>query len=137
MSARVQINVRELLTEDLGYSRNFAINGESPDTDQVSLDGPIDGDVTLTRLEDGLAAKGAITAPVRLECHRCLRPFTRQTRIKFEGLFRNDPIDDDDWPMESKGEINLLPLIEQELILAQPIKLICEPECPGPPPYQD
>lgn len=131
MPARVHINVREFLAEDLGFRRTFAISSETPKTDQLSLAGPIDGEVTLTRLEDGLASRGSITAPVQLDCHRCLRPFTRQTTIKFEALFRDNPMDDDLPIDRRRGEIDLLPLIEQELLVAQPIKLICELDCPG------
>ncbi|MBW4061156.1 DUF177 domain-containing protein [Candidatus Saccharibacteria bacterium] len=125
----MHVNVREFLNEDVGYRRTFEITGERPPLEGITLTDDINGDVTISRIDDGLLVSGVIHAEIELVCDRCLRSFTRPERIQFEWIYREKP-EDDDLPIV-KDKIDLAPIINQELILAQPIKQLHSPDCAG------
>lgn len=125
----MHINVREFLAEDVGYRRTFAITGERPALTGVKLAADIEGEVTISRLDDGLLVQGTISTELDLVCDRCLHSFTRPNRISFDRIYRAKPVDDD---LPIVGEtIDLAPLIDQELVINQPIKQLHSPDCPG------
>jgi DUF177 domain-containing protein len=125
----MHVKVQEFLAEDVGYRRSFAITGERPSFDGLKLTKDIDGELTISRLDDGLLVDGTVTTELELVCDRCLRSFTRPVRLGFEAVYRDHP-EDDEWPIDHDS-IDLAPLIEQELIVSQPIKQLDRPDCPG------
>ncbi|HUD10997.1 MAG TPA: DUF177 domain-containing protein [Candidatus Saccharimonadia bacterium] len=123
------INVRDILIEGVGHSRQYKIAGETPNLEQVKLVQPIEGDISISRLDSGLLVSGHVQTGVELECHRCLRTFDRPVKVGFKQLFQSSP-GDDEFPIDN-GSINVAPLIEQEIILSLPIKILCKPDCKG------
>ncbi|HSX02683.1 MAG TPA: YceD family protein [Candidatus Saccharimonadia bacterium] len=125
----MHINVRDILAEDLGYHRTYAVTGERPELPEVRLTHDLEGEVVISRSEVGLLVKVTIKTEIELECHRCLRKFTRPIAISFTQTYREEP-GDDDLPIEQE-QIDLAPLIQQEILVSLPIKLLCRPDCPG------
>jgi uncharacterized metal-binding protein YceD (DUF177 family) len=125
----MRINVRDLLAESVGYNRTYKITGERPNFENLRLDSDLEGEVTISRLDSGLLVRGKVSGDVQAECHRCLRSFSRPTSITYSQMYAASP-DDDEFPIEG-DEIDLGPSIEQELILAQPIKQLHSPDCRG------
>lgn len=125
----MHINVRDILKEELGYSRHFTISGEQPEMESVKLTKPIEGEFKVTKRESGLMVEGRLETEIELECHRCLRTFTRLTKVSFAQGFDKAPIDED-MPI-TDGQIDLIPVIEQEILVRLPIKILCRPDCPG------
>jgi uncharacterized protein len=125
----MHINVQDILSEELGYNRSFVISGETPELDAVKLTEAIKGDVVISRLETGLLVEGHIETAIELECHRCLRSFIRPTRVKFTQVYTEEP-SDEEMPIEG-NEIDLAPLVQQEILVNLPIKILCRPDCPG------
>ncbi len=125
----MHINVQDILAEDLGYNRAYSIAGEQPILDGITLTEPLEGEIRISRLDDGLLVEGRISTSIELECHRCLSTFTRPMSIAFKQIYTEKPTDDN-LPI-TKHEIDLVPLIEQELLVNLPIKILCKPDCPG------
>lgn len=126
----MHINVRDFLVESVGYSRSYAIHGERPHLEYVILTSDVEGNVTVAHLEGvSLLAKGVISTEIQLECHRCLRTFTRPVRVSFQQVFADKPTDDE-MPILDH-EIDLAPVIEQEILVSLPIKILDRPDCPG------
>ena len=125
----MHINVREFLVEDVGYHRSYRIAGERPSLDAVKLMADIEGGLTISRLEAELLVQANLSTAIELECHRCLRSFTRPVRLVFAQPYSKQP-DDDQLPIEH-SEINLDSAIEQEILVGLPIKIICQPDCEG------
>lgn len=125
----MHINVRDFLAEDVGYNRTFAVTGERPHFESVKLTDDLEGELTISRLEEGLLVQGELKTAIELECHRCLRTFTRPVSIAFAQVYSLQPADDE---IAFTGEeIDLAPLIEQEILVNLPIKLLCTPDCQG------
>jgi uncharacterized protein len=128
----MHINVVDLLTEEIGYNRTFAIEGEQPTMLSLELTQPVSGEITITKLEGRrLVITGSIDTQMQLECHRCLRSYIADLEIDFKQNYSEHP-ELDELPIID-GRIDLAPLIEQELIVNLPIKLLCEVDCIGIP----
>ncbi len=125
----MQINVRDILIESVGYNRSYKITGERPALEAVRLTRDVEGEVSVSRLEDGLLVRGHTTTEIELECHRCLRIFSRPITVKFQQLYKENP-GDDELPITDRT-IDLAPLIEQEILLNLPIKVLHDPDCKG------
>ncbi|HSH31257.1 MAG TPA: YceD family protein [Candidatus Saccharimonadales bacterium] len=130
----MHINTKDILDRETGERAEFAIRDEKPDLPDISLAGGVSGSVTVTRLDDGLLADGHLVAELELECHRCLKAYTYPTQIKLAGRFSFAPdpsAEGEEWPISKQLEIDLAPLVRQELLLDLPIQLLCRPDCPG------
>ncbi len=125
----MHINVRDLLAESIGYNRAYHIAHERPQLKAVSLVDDITGDFTLTRLETGLMLNGKVSTQIQLDCDRCLCTFSRPITVTLSQLFSERPRDDD-MPIVDRT-IDLAPMIEQEIILNLPIKILHAPDCSG------
>ena len=126
----MHINVRDILVKELGHSQTFTITDERPEFDQLTLTKPVSGEVKISRLDNGLVISGRVSCHIELECHRCLRSFARPVNVKFEQLFSEKPIDDE-MPIDELDSIDLAPLLQQEILLNLPIKILCRRDCPG------
>jgi uncharacterized protein len=127
----MHININDILAQDIGYSRDFEIQGETPALELVKLTGPINGNFTLTRTEQGVFAAGKLQAEIELECHRCLDTYKHHVDLGFAQSFSEKP-GDEDIPI-TKGSIDLAPVIDQEIAVRLPIKLLCDVDCEGVP----
>ncbi|HEX3082256.1 MAG TPA: YceD family protein [Candidatus Saccharimonadia bacterium] len=125
----MHINVRDILVESVGYNQAYKIAGERPELEDVRLDQDIEGEITVSRLDESLLIRGQIQTAVQLECDRCLSTFTRPMTVSLAQEFAEHP-QGDQLPIDD-GEIDLAPLIGQELILSLPIKILDRPDCPG------
>lgn len=125
----MHINVRDFLSESVGFSRAYKIAGERPKLETVQLTKDIEGELTITRLEVALLVKGHFETETSQVCDRCLRTFSRPTKVKFEQFYAEAP-GDDEMPIID-DEIDLAPVVEQEILLDLPIKLLHSPDCQG------
>jgi uncharacterized metal-binding protein YceD (DUF177 family) len=129
----MHINVQDILAEEVGYRRTYTIASERPSLESVKLTQDLEGEITISRLETGLVVTGAIATEIELECHRCLSTFTRQMNIDFKQVYAPKPkLEEEEMPI-TDGAIDLLPLVEQEILVRLPIKVLCRPDCPGVP----
>jgi uncharacterized protein len=136
-------NVAGLLAEDPGASREFEIAAARPHLDDdVSLAEPVSGHVRLRRTNRGILADAALAASLATECSRCLRPISIPAEIRIEEEFlpaldlaSGRPLPTDDEPevarLTDHHELDLEPLVRDELLLAVPIAPVCRPDCPG------
>lgn len=126
----MHINVQHILAEELGHNQTFTVTDERPAFDQVTLTVPLSGEIKIARLDDGIVVTGRIWCEIELECHRCLRSFVRPVSVRFEQLFI-EQLTDDGMLIDPEGSIDLMPLLQQEILLSLPIKLLCRDDCLG------
>ncbi|MBW3538487.1 DUF177 domain-containing protein [Candidatus Parcubacteria bacterium] len=130
----MHINIKDILDRETGERAEFAIEGERPDLPDVELAEDLGGSATITKLDDVLLVEGELATQLKLECHRCLSSFTHPARIQLGGRFSFNPnaeAEGDEWPISKRFEIDLAPLVRQELLLALPIQLLCREACLG------
>ena len=78
----IQINVSQLLKEPIGSTRNIEVDGI---VDVISGTGSrVWGEITLTRTDRGVLAKGKLRTDVAITCSRCLSLFERNLTFDIE-----------------------------------------------------
>ena len=126
----MRVDVKDILIEDTGFSRNYTFSDENPELDEVTLVAPVDGEVTVTKLEESnLQAEGRFRTQIELECHRCLNTFEMSAEHNFSRSYAKKPIEDE-LPIVDK-QIDIALAIRDEILVRLPIKILCREECPG------
>ena len=136
-------NVAGLLAEDPGASREFDVGDVTiPLDDGPELARPISGHVRLRRTNRGIIADARLQTGLRTECSRCLRPMDVPVDLVIEEEFlpaldlsTGKPLPADAEPdvarLTDHHEIDLEPLVRDELVLAEPIAPLHSPDCAG------
>ncbi|MEO7617258.1 MAG: DUF177 domain-containing protein [Candidatus Saccharibacteria bacterium] len=126
----MRVDVKDILIEDTGFSRDYTFIGETPELDEVTLVDEVEGEVTVTKLEESdLQAEGRFRTRISLECHRCLNTFEKSVEHNFSRTYAKKPIEDQ-LPIEEK-HIDIAYAIRDEILVRLPIKQLCREDCPG------
>ena len=110
----------------------------------VEKDSPIDVELTLQSVNEGVLVSGTVSALVIGECTRCLDPIEFDVEESFQELFRYEEekkshkhekeidVKDEDEELHMDGEfVDLEFPIRDALILDLPINPLCDEECEG------
>jgi len=140
----IVFNVAGMLQEAPGATREVALSDRyvtvGPD---VELAGPIDGMIRLQRTNRGILLRGSLDAPLRRICSRCLDPYVETVHVALgeEFLPSVDPLrggplpepapDEEALAIDAKHQIDLTPVLHDELALTEPMHPLCRPDCPG------
>ena len=97
---------------------------------------PVEIDVRLEAVMDGVLATGSAHARLEGECVRCLDPIADEADVSFQELYLYDapePGDDDDDEVSvvQDEHIDLEPVIRDALVLDLPFQPLCSDDCPG------
>lgn len=137
-------NVAGVLQEAPGAVREVAFRDRylslGPD---VELAGPIDGTIRLQRTNRGILLRGTVAAPLRRTCARCLDPYVETVHLELAEEFlptvdpqRGVPLpapaeDEEALAIDAQHQIDLTPVLRDELVLTEPMHPLCRPDCPG------
>jgi uncharacterized protein len=96
---------------------------------------PVDLDLRLEAVMDGVLVTGTATADLEGECARCLEPIEDSVTVDFQELYLYEPADGDDQDDDvSRLEGDLLdlePVLRDAVVLALPFQPLCQDDCPG------
>ena len=99
---------------------------------------PVDIDLRLEAVMEGVLVTGDATAALEGECVRCLEAVRDQIEVPFQELYVYDdrtPADDDGQDDEVRrledDLLDLEPLLRDAVVLALPFQPLCEDDCPG------
>lgn len=152
-----RLNVASLLLEEVGSTREIALTHTSLQLDHDLVASSVIANVNLTRLEDGLLAKGSIHGTVELECARCLNLYEQPFKTRFTEQYRqtvdvrsgsgdshpratteNQNEDDElNFEIDDAHELDLAEMLRQNILLILPMRPDCGEGCPGPPEIQN
>jgi uncharacterized protein len=140
----IVFNVAGMLQEAPGVTREVALRDRylsvGPD---VELAGPVDGLIRLQRTNRGILLRGSLEAPLRRTCARCLEPYVETVRLQLaeEFLPSVDPLhgaplpaaaaDEEALAIDAQHQIDLTPVLHDELALTEPMHPLCRADCPG------
>ncbi|MTV47660.1 hypothetical protein GJ688_01525 [Heliobacillus mobilis] len=96
----------------------------------------------VSREEGGYRFQGTLSARLTAPCHRCLRPVEFALDVPVEALFTTSLVDETSeetmpegdiprYPLESERVLDLSPALHDALVLALPMKVLCQEDCPG------
>ena len=92
------------------------------------VEGPVQIDLTLDRISDGVVARGTVSATWQAECSVCLGDLHRTVEAHVDELFETTPIDGETYPIEGH-EIDLEQLVRDNILLDLPIAPRCADPC--------
>lgn len=108
---------------------------------RVPAGSPIDLDLRLESVLEGVLVSGTADLHVAAECSRCLDPVDWQEEISVTELFRYPPTDargaivdeDDEFddPMLEDDLIDLEPTLRDAVVLDLPLAPLCREDCSG------
>ena len=126
-------DVSRLVKASLGRSLTLDIDTGPRVLEDLEVD-YLRGTVQVTRMERGLFVEGTVESRFKLDCVRCLSPFSFPVTVQLAEKFRmsgSDPRPGAVYAVSEDGELDLAPLIRELLWLAIPMKHLCDPECKG------
>jgi uncharacterized protein len=97
---------------------------------------PVELDLRLEAVMEGVLVTGTARAGLDGECARCLEPITDEIEVRFQELFVYDDLDvDPDEELEvsmlQADLVDLEPLLRDAVVLALPFHPLCQDDCPG------
>jgi uncharacterized protein len=99
---------------------------------------PVELDLRLEAVMEGVLVTGTAQAELAGECARCLEPIRDQLEAGFQELFVYDDAaheveDDEDSDVRRlEGDrLDLEPVLRDAVVLALPFQPLCEEDCPG------
>lgn len=89
---------------------------------------PLDADLELQSISGGVMANGRVAFEVEYRCTRCLKEWSSKEETAISQLFGDDP---DAEYQPSGDEIDLEPMLRDEVVLAMPLRPLCRNDCAG------
>ncbi|MBM9464571.1 DUF177 domain-containing protein [Aeromicrobium sp. YIM 150415] len=113
------------------YTRTIeAPTGLGLDVFGVPEGSPIELELRLEAVMDGVLATGTASAHAVGECVRCLDDVEEDLDVDFQELYLYDDPGEDELALEG-DLLDLEPVLTDAVVLALPHNPLCDPECPG------
>jgi uncharacterized protein len=98
---------------------------------------PVEFDLRLEAVMEGVLVTGTAQAELTGECVRCLEPLGDDVEVDFQELFAYEESDtatdagDDDASRLEGDLLDLEPLLRDAVVLSLPFQPLCRDDCPG------
>lgn len=97
---------------------------------------PVEIDLRLEAVMEGVLVTGTARAALEGECVRCLEPISDDVEVTFQELYvypeHQTPHDEDDDVSRLQDDlVDLEPQLRDAVVLALPFQPLCEDDCPG------
>lgn len=100
------------------------------DLSRVSAEAPLRAELELEAMPGGILARGSVTATVHHICHRCLDEWDATAEVQVAQLYMSEPDEETDYAILGP-EIDLEPMIRDEVLLSLPLTPTCVDVCQG------
>lgn len=129
----LKLQVGFLLSEGPGNAKDVPIC--LPQRVQVASDlylESLTGSLVLTRTKEGILIQGALQVSHARECDRCLEAFDHAFELSVAELFASPPdANISVFSVDSNGEIDLAPLLREEVLIEESYRTVCRADCRG------
>lgn len=99
---------------------------------EEAVAGPIELDLRLESLVDGIVVRGEVVVDVELACARCLRPIEDHLELPVTELYHHPDHEAVEEGYEIVDDaIDLEPLLRDTVITAVPVRVLCREDCQG------
>jgi len=128
------LNVRDLVHRP-GEMRERTLDLAAPDqfgagAAVVKEGTPLQIDLKLEGLHEGILVSGEIETEAMGECVRCLDPVTIPLQVEFQELFAYSLDEAFDFAVRD-DHVDLEPVVRDAVVLALPFQPVCRPDCAG------
>ena len=129
------IDVRDLLGQP-GTSREVHVQGTLEDLGTelagVPADRPLEADLLLESIVEGILVSGRVRATMQLRCARCLKDFEAPLDVEVSELYvtASDP-DGDQYPLDPEGSLEPEQMVRDTVGVELPFSPLHSPDCLG------
>lgn len=128
------VDVRDLLGHP-GATREVhleePVGGLATPLAEVPADSPVEVDVRLESVIEGILVSGSVAGRIRMRCARCLTEFDDQVAVGVRELFAPQPEEDaDEYPVQG-DHMDLEPMVRDAVVLELPFSPLCRADCQG------
>jgi uncharacterized protein len=130
------VDVRDLLGHP-GVSRTVHVRGSldglGTEVATLKTDEPVEGDLLLESVVEGILATGTLGGSFALRCARCLKEFEQPVSVDVHELFSisPEPDDDDVYPLGTEGWLDPDQMVRDAFGLELPFSPLHSPDCQG------
>ena len=96
----------------------------------VAEGSPLEIDLKLEGLHEGILVTAEIETEAAGECVRCLDPVRIPLKVEFQELFAYSLDEAFDFAVRD-DHVDLEPVVRDAVVLALPFQPVCRPDCPG------
>ena len=125
------------LRKRLGTRREVQASVDLPDlvtsTASVVAGEPVEVDLVLESIPQGVSVSGVVRAPWVGDCRRCLEEVRGTAEIAVKEIFERTPTEGETWPL-GPDEVDLEPVVREAVLLSLPLAPLCDEGCQGPAP---
>ena len=127
---KILLDVSSLFSRQIGAKISFPLREKIKTlTEEIKPLSPLEGNVFLTLLgEKTISVLVKAEIKVSLICSRCLDNFSYPIHLTYEEIFSFNK-QEGEFIINSDKTIDLYPSIAQEILLAIPIKPLCQKQC--------
>jgi uncharacterized protein len=131
----IDVDVRDLISHP-GSSRNHRLHEPVADLRlelaRVPDDAPVEGDLLLESVVEGILVTGPLTGRLTLTCARCLKEFEDRVEVGVQELFaRGSEVGPDEYAVSPEGSLDLEPMVRDNVMLSLPFSPLCRAGCLG------
>lgn len=111
-----------------GLTHEMEVGGE-----RLEFTRPVTGNVVIRSGEEGIWLEGELEAILRLRCARCLKDFDYPIHTTFEVnlIFDGPGRDQGEAYVIENDELDLEPIIAEQIMFALPLSPLCREDCKG------
>jgi uncharacterized protein len=130
----LRVPVADLLKR-VGAQRDVHVTAFAPEAfgagaAAVPEGAPVELDLVLERLPEGVVARGSLVTEWRAECSRCLADAQGAVAVHVDELFEPSPVPGETYPL-GDDVIDLEPMVRDAVVLELPAAPLCRPDCAG------
>jgi len=141
----VKLNVAQLLKSPVGTTREYDLEETLREVEDQALTRPVKVHLHLTRINDGLLARGDVDTALETACSRCAEPAEQPLAFHFDEQFRptidvvtGQPVKDEDkdpgepvYTIDANHLMDVDEVVRQGIVMETPMHPLCRPNCRG------
>jgi uncharacterized protein len=127
------VNLRHLEAHNISLAGSLPVQelDIDPHDDVIQVRHPLEHDLEIQKVDDGLLVQGHLHLVLECQCVRCLKPF--QYHLELANWACHLPLKGEDCVAVVNDSVDLTPYVREDILLEFPRHPLCNPECRGLP----
>ena len=141
----MKLNVAQLMKSPVGTTREYDLEETLREVEDQPLTRPVKVYLHLTRINDGVLARGDVETTLEIACSRCTEPAEQPVAFHFDEQFRptidiasGQPVKGEDedpsdpvYTIDANHLMDVDEMLRQGIVIETPMHPLCSPDCRG------
>jgi uncharacterized protein len=129
------IDVRDLVDRPGAYKQETlrgTLEDLGTEVATVREDRPVEGDLLMESVVEGILVSGQLAGTFHLRCARCLKEFDAPFAVEISEMFTRAPTEDtEEYPLAPEGLLEPEQMVRDAVGVELPFSPLCRPDCLG------